>query len=86
MLRESGSLTINRGDAGDTLDVNALSVFPLIVRLRNDRDLRSGMRFLTVDDEIRTSLEAAGGPDGTGQLTGARLFRRPASVGSGGAE
>jgi hypothetical protein len=64
-------------------DVNALSVFPLIVRLRNDRDLRSGMRFLTVDDEIRTSLDAAGAPDGTGQLTSARLFRRPASVGSG---
>lgn len=59
-------------------DVNALSVFPLIVRLRNDRDLRSGMRFLTVDDEIRSSLDALGGSDGTGQLTAARLFRKPA--------
>jgi hypothetical protein len=62
-------------------DVNALSVFPLIVRLRNDRDLRSGLRFLVVEDEIRQRLDALGTPDGTGQLTAARLFRKPAPAG-----
>ncbi|MEV6639622.1 hypothetical protein [Amycolatopsis sp. NPDC051371] len=57
-------------------DINALSLFPLIVRLRNDRDLRSGMAYLTVEDEIRAGLPPAGDPD-QGQLTAARLFRRP---------
>jgi hypothetical protein len=38
------------------------------------------MRFLTVDDEIRTSLDALGAPDGTGQLTAARLFRKPSRL------
>jgi hypothetical protein len=35
------------------------------------------MRFLTVEDEIKRPLDALGGPDGTGQLTAARLLRRP---------
>ncbi|HEY7259924.1 MAG TPA: hypothetical protein VH589_00375 [Trebonia sp.] len=34
-------------------DTNALSVFPLIVRLRNDADLRAGMNYLRVDEMIR---------------------------------
>ncbi|MGY1615920.1 hypothetical protein ACI797_04190 [Geodermatophilus sp. SYSU D00691] len=58
-------------------DVNALSVFPLIVRLRNDKDLRTGMKYLTVEEEIRRVLDATLEPaDGTGRLTAARLFRK----------
>jgi len=58
-------------------DLNALSVFPLIIRLRNDQDVRSGKKYLTVDDEIRRQLNALGEPDGGGKITAARLFRRP---------
>ncbi|QBR93746.1 hypothetical protein [Nocardioides euryhalodurans] len=58
-------------------DLNALSVFPLIIRLRNDRDVRTGKKYLTVDDEIRSHLTALGDPDGTGRIAAARLFRRP---------
>jgi len=56
-------------------DTNALSVFPLIVRLRNDADLRAGMKYLRVDEEIRARLPAAP-PDETGLLTASRLFTR----------
>jgi hypothetical protein len=58
-------------------DVNALAAFPLIIRLRNDRDIRTGMKYLTVEDEIRTVLDALGEVDDIGRLTAARLFRRP---------
>ncbi|SEB47921.1 hypothetical protein SAMN04489727_2071 [Amycolatopsis tolypomycina] len=60
-------------------DINALSLFPLIVRLRNDRDLRSGMAYLTVEDEIRSGLPTDGDPE-HGQITAARFFRRPANI------
>ena len=56
-------------------DLNALSVFPLIIRLRNDADLRAGMKYLRVDDEIRTRLPDPVADD-TGVLTASRLFVR----------
>ena len=56
-------------------DLNALSVFPLIIRLRNDADLRAGMKYLRVDDEIRTRLPDPVADD-TGVLTVSRLFVR----------
>ncbi|MCC2318524.1 hypothetical protein [Cellulomonas chengniuliangii] len=62
-------------------DTNALSVFPLIVRLRNDRDLRTGMRYLIVEDEIRAQLDALGEDDGTGRLTSTRIYRKPVTTG-----
>jgi hypothetical protein len=61
-------------------DVNALSLFPLIVRLRNDRDLRSGMAYLTVEEEIRNVLPTGDDQDGTARVTSARLFRKPVST------
>jgi hypothetical protein len=57
-------------------DTNALSVFPLIIRLRNDADLRAGMKYLSVDSEIRSSLPVEP-PDDTGVLTASRLYVRP---------
>ncbi|MFC3453067.1 hypothetical protein [Amycolatopsis speibonae] len=60
-------------------DINALSLFPLIIRLRNDRDLRSGMAYLTIEDEIRARLPADGDPE-HGHLTAARFFRKPHTV------
>lgn len=56
-------------------DLNALSVFPLIIRLRNDADLRAGMKYLRVDDEIRARLPEPIA-DETGILTASRLFVR----------
>jgi hypothetical protein len=38
------------------LDLTALSVFPLLVRLRNDADLRAGMRYIAVDQHVRRAL------------------------------
>lgn len=58
-------------------DTNALAVFPLIIRIRNDRDVRSGMKYLTVAEEIKRHLDTLGKPDGTGHITTARLFRKP---------
>jgi hypothetical protein len=57
-------------------DTNALSVFPLIIRLRNDADLRAGMKYLNVAEEIRTRLPAEQAGD-TGVLSASRLFVRP---------
>ena len=54
-------------------DLNALSVFPLIIRLRNDADLRAGMKYLRVDDEIRLRLPDPVADD-TGVLTASRLI------------
>jgi hypothetical protein len=55
--------------------MNALSVFPLIVRLRNDADLRAGMKYLRVDEEIRRRLPDTA-EDGTGIVTASRVFVR----------
>jgi hypothetical protein len=60
-------------------DTNALSVFPLIIRLRNDADLRAGMKYLSVDEEIRARLPDKPS-DGSGVLTASRLFARPADL------
>jgi len=38
-------------------DAGALSTFPLIVRLRNDADLRAGRKYLSVDDQIARRLD-----------------------------
>ena len=59
-------------------DAGALSVFPLIIRLRNDADLRAGLKYLSVDNQIRRVLDQLDPPDGTGQLCAVRMFRRPA--------
>jgi hypothetical protein len=58
-------------------DSGALSVFPLIIRLRNDADLRAGLKHLSVDATIRTQLTALGDPDDTAQLDATRMFVRP---------
>jgi hypothetical protein len=60
-------------------DTNALSVFPLIVRLRNDADLRAGLKYLNVDQAIRNTLaELPEADDETATVTATRVFARPA--------
>nr|WP_208407899.1 hypothetical protein [Amycolatopsis granulosa] len=58
-------------------DAGALSEFPLIVRLRNDADLRAGRKYLSVDATIRNHLDDLGEPDGTARISATRLFTRP---------
>ena len=58
-------------------DAGALSEFPLIVRLRNDADLRAGRKYLSVDSTIRNSLDDLGDPDGAARLSATRMFVRP---------
>ncbi|MFI5608084.1 hypothetical protein [Amycolatopsis sp. NPDC051903] len=57
-------------------DAGALAEFPLIVRLRNDADLRAGRKYLSVDSTIRTSLEDLGDPDGVARLSATRMFSK----------
>lgn len=58
-------------------DTTALSAFPLIIRMRNDADLRAGLKYLTVEDEIRRPLDALEPADGSGTITSTRVFIRP---------
>jgi hypothetical protein len=58
-------------------DAGALSAFPLIIRLRNDADLRAGRKYLTVDDHVARVLARLPDEDGSGTLTSARIYRRP---------
>jgi hypothetical protein len=46
----------------------ALGGFPLIVRLRNDADLRAGRKYLSVHERIAPYLDALASPNGTGIL------------------
>ncbi|MGH3872196.1 MAG: hypothetical protein ACRDSR_11915 [Pseudonocardiaceae bacterium] len=59
-------------------DTNALSVFPLLIRLRNDADLRAGLKYLSVEAIISKTLAELPEADGTGVLTGTRVFTKPA--------
>ncbi|SFJ67640.1 hypothetical protein SAMN05421835_107207 [Amycolatopsis sacchari] len=59
-------------------DAGALSEFPLIIRLRNDADLRAGRKYLSVDATIRSHLDDLPEPDGTSHLSATRLFSRAA--------
>jgi hypothetical protein len=61
-------------------DAGALSAFPLIIRLRNDADLRAGRKYLSVDDRMARHLAELDAPDGTGQVAATRVFRRPDPV------
>jgi len=68
-------------------DTAALSAFPLIVRLRNDADLRAGRKYLRVEEHLRPGLTPPepAGPAGTtmGMITATRLFARPRAAGDG---
>ncbi|MEC4571074.1 hypothetical protein [Streptomyces virginiae] len=57
-------------------DEKALGKFPLIVRLRNDADLRAARKYLLVNDVFRPYLDDLAPDDETGRIDSARLFRR----------
>ena len=55
-------------------DLNALSKFPCVVRLRNDLDMRAGMQRIRVADSLRSALlNGRSTEDGHGYLDVARI-------------
>lgn len=60
-------------------DTTALAEFPLVVRLRNDADLRAGLKYISVEEHLRPGLPVPD-PDSEpvhGEITATRMFRRP---------
>ncbi|MFC0601303.1 hypothetical protein [Streptomyces palmae] len=66
-------------------DTTALAEFPLVIRLRNDADLRAGLKYISVEEHLRPGLPQQD-PEGEavhGQITATRMFRRPDTPGEG---
>lgn len=60
-------------------DTTALAEFPLVIRLRNDADLRAGLKYISVEEHLRPGLPQHD-PDGEtvhGEITATRMYRRP---------
>ncbi|MFJ8505161.1 hypothetical protein [Streptomyces avermitilis] len=60
-------------------DTTALAEFPLVIRLRNDADLRAGLKYISVEEHLRPGLprEAPAGEAGYSEITATRMFKRP---------
>ncbi|BAU81859.1 hypothetical protein SLA_0908 [Streptomyces laurentii] len=71
-------------------DTTALAEFPLVIRLRNDADLRAGLKYISVEEHLRPGLPqpaTEGGETIHGEITATRMFRRsPAEAATTGAE
>ncbi|MGI5527036.1 hypothetical protein ACQEVX_06265 [Streptomyces syringium] len=60
-------------------DTTALAEFPLVIRLRNDADLRAGLKYISVEEHLRPGLPQQD-PDAEpvhGEITATRMYRRP---------
>jgi hypothetical protein len=66
-------------------DDRALAAFPLWIRLRNDADLRAGLKHIRVAEEVRrllpVSFEESSTTDYAGTVTASRVFLRPTAHG-----
>ncbi|MFI6422429.1 hypothetical protein ACIBG6_34155 [Streptomyces sp. NPDC050842] len=62
-------------------DTTALAEFPLVIRLRNDADLRAGLKYISVEEHLRPGLPQVAGEGESihGEITATRMFRRHAS-------
>ncbi|SEL94661.1 hypothetical protein [Streptacidiphilus jiangxiensis] len=60
-------------------DTTALAEFPLIIRLRNDADLRAGLKYISVEEHLRPGLPHLDEEETEihGAVTATRVFRRP---------
>ncbi|MEU6842966.1 hypothetical protein ABZ930_13975 [Streptomyces sp. NPDC046716] len=60
-------------------DTTALAEFPLVIRLRNDADLRAGLKYISVEEHLRPGLpqEDPEGETVHGKITATRMFKRP---------
>ncbi|MFG3147323.1 hypothetical protein [Streptomyces sp. NPDC048243] len=63
-------------------DTTALAEFPLVIRLRNDADLRAGLKYISVEEHLRPGLpkEAPAGEAAYTEITATRMYKRPAPV------
>ncbi|GAB1330817.1 hypothetical protein [Streptomyces sennicomposti] len=61
-------------------DTTALAEFPLVIRLRNDADLRAGLKYISVEEHLRPGLpqENPAGEAVHSEITATRMFRKPA--------
>ncbi|MFF8618660.1 hypothetical protein [Streptomyces sp. NPDC015350] len=59
-------------------DTTALAEFPLVIRLRNDADLRAGLKYISVEEHLRPGLpqQDPGGGTVHGEITATRMFKR----------
>ncbi|MEU1488209.1 hypothetical protein [Streptomyces sp. NPDC005752] len=59
-------------------DTTALAEFPLVIRLRNDADLRAGLKYISVEEHLRPGLPQQD-PEGEtvhGEIIATRMFKR----------
>lgn len=63
-------------------DTTALAEFPLVIRLRNDADLRAGLKYISVEEHLRPGLpqQDPGGETVHGEITATRMFKRSAQT------
>ncbi|MGW0088429.1 hypothetical protein ACWDWS_05380 [Streptomyces sp. NPDC003328] len=61
-------------------DTTALAEFPLVIRLRNDADLRAGLKYIRVEEHLRPGLPQQPSADEAvhSEITATRMFKRPA--------
>lgn len=56
-----------------------------MIRLRNDADLRAGLKYIRVEEHLRPGLPRQdAGETVHGEITATRMFRRPPETGGGG--
>ncbi|MFE8993759.1 hypothetical protein ACFYMI_39250 [Streptomyces collinus] len=62
-------------------DTTALAEFPLVIRMRNDADLRAGLKYISVEEHLRPGLprEAPAGEAVHSEITATRMYKRPVS-------
>ncbi|MFF2654927.1 hypothetical protein [Streptomyces sp. NPDC058045] len=62
-------------------DTTALAEFPLVIRLRNDADLRAGLKYISVEEHLRPGLpqQRTGEEAVHGEITATRMYKRPPS-------
>ncbi|MCN9240646.1 hypothetical protein NGF19_07525 [Streptomyces sp. RY43-2] len=60
-------------------DTTALAEFPLVIRLRNDADLRAGLKYIRVEEHLRPGLpqQPQAGEAVHSEITATRMFKRP---------
>ena len=61
-------------------DTTALAEFPLVIRLRNDADLRAGLKYISVEEHLRPGLpqQPRAGETVHSEITATRMFKKPA--------
>ncbi|MGV9354279.1 hypothetical protein [Streptomyces misionensis] len=61
-------------------DTTALAEFPLVIRLRNDADLRAGLKYISVEEHLRPGLpqQPQAGETVHSEITATRMYKKPA--------